>query len=104
MAKNAKKAAIYSEVYTVVEFAKIFKLSRDAVLTLIRKGEIPAIFFGNQQRIPRAVVDHYLAQATTPHQRGFGMWSKNRIASRAYVNKLRTQDHRTAEMFLKHLN
>jgi excisionase family DNA binding protein len=101
MAKNAKKAAIYSEVYTVEEFAKIFKLSRDAVLTLIRKGEIPAICFGNQQRIPRAIVDHYFAQATTPRQRGFGMWRNNPISGLAYVNRLRDRDQRAAERFLK---
>ena len=100
MAKNAKKGAIYTEVYTVEEFAKIFKLSRDVVLTLIRKGEIPAICFGNQQRIPRAVVDHYFAQATTPRQRGFGMWRNNPV-SLAYINKLRDRDQRSAVRFLK---
>jgi excisionase family DNA binding protein len=101
MAKNPKKTMIYSEVYTVDEFAKIFKLSRDVVLTLIRKGEIPAISFGNQQRIPRAIVDHYLAQATTPNQRGFGMWSKKPISAVAYVNKLRDREQRSPEKFLK---
>jgi excisionase family DNA binding protein len=101
MAKNEKKTVTNQEVYTVAEFAKIFKISGDRVRTLIRKGDIPAIRIGNQQRIPQAVVDHFFAQATTPHQRGFGMWRKSRRPSVAYVNKLRDQDQRAAADFLK---
>src|SRR5262245_41958096 len=101
MAKNPKKAASYSVVYTVEEFAKIFKLSRQSVRTLIRTGEIPAIHIGKQHRIPQAVVDHYFAQATSPQERGFGMWQKNRVRNVTYVNKLRDQDQRGAASFLK---
>lgn len=101
MAKNAKKPASYSAVYTVEEFAKIFKLSRQSVRTLIRTGEIPAIRIGKQHRIPQTVVDHYFAQATSPQERGFGMWKKNRVPSLAYVNKLRDQDQRGTASFLK---
>jgi excisionase family DNA binding protein len=101
MAKNEKKTVTNQEVYTVVEFAKIFKISAARVRRLIRKGEIPAIRIGNQERIPQAVVDHFFAQATTPQQRGFGMWRKTRIPSLAYVNKLRKQDGRSASDFLK---
>ena len=101
MAKNMKKAVIYSGVYTVEEFAKIFKLSTEAVRTLIRKGDIPAIHIGAEYRIPQTVVDRYFAQATSPEERGFGMWAKHRIPSLSYVNKLRLRDHRTAGVFLK---
>jgi hypothetical protein len=38
-----QQQASYPEVYTVEEFAKLFKLSPGSVRTLIRKGEIPAI-------------------------------------------------------------
>ena len=101
VAKNPKKAASYSAVYTVEEFAKIFKLSLQSVRALIRTGEIPAIRIGKQHRIPQAVVDHYFAQATLPTERGFGMWKKNRVPSLPYVNKLRDQDRRGAASFLK---
>jgi excisionase family DNA binding protein len=101
MAKNEKKTGTNQEVYTVAEFARLFKISADHVRTLIRKGDIPAIRIGNQQRIPQAVVDHFFAQATTPQQRGFGMWRKTRLPSRTYVNKLRDRDQRAAADFLK---
>jgi excisionase family DNA binding protein len=101
MAKNEKKTVMNQEVYTVAEFAKIFKISGDRGRTLIRKGDIPAIRIGNQQRIPQAVVNHFFAQATTPHQRGFGMWRKTRLPSITYINNLRAHDYRTIDAFLK---
>src|SRR5690349_14310528 len=101
MAKNAKKPDPYPPVYTVDEFAKIFKISRTAVRTLIRKGEIPAVRIGSEHRIPQAVIDHYFAQAAAPEERGFGMWAKHRISSVTFVNKLRSQDRRAPEVFLK---
>jgi excisionase family DNA binding protein len=104
MAKNEKKTVTNQEVYTVAEFAKIFKISGARARRLIRKGDIPAIRIGNQQRIPQAVVDHFFAQATTPHQRGFGMWRKTRLPSLNYVNKLRDQDQRGAADFLKDID
>jgi excisionase family DNA binding protein len=94
VAKNPKKAPSYSAVYTLVEFAKIFKLSLQSVRALIRTGEIPAIRIGKQHRIPQTVVDHYFAQATSPTERGFGMWKKNRVQSLPYVNKLRNRKQR----------
>lgn len=96
-----KNAVNYPEVYTVEEFAKIFKLSPEAVRTLIRKGDISAIRIGKQYRIPQMVVDRYFAQAVSPEERGFGMWKRNRIPSLTYVNKLRARDRRTPEAFLK---
>ena len=101
MAKNEKKTVTDQEVYTVAEFAKIFKISGHRVRILIRKGAILAIRIGNQRRIPQAVVDHFFAQATTPHQRGFGMWRKTPLPSLACVNKLRDQDQRGAADFFK---
>ena len=101
MAKNAKASALYPDVYTVEEFAKIFKLLPEAVRTLIRNGEISAIRLGKQYRIPRIVVDRYFAQALSPEERGFGMWRRNRIPSLTYVDRLRTRDRRTPDVFLK---
>lgn len=92
---------MYSDVYTVEEFAKIFKLSPEAVRTLIREGEISAIRIGKQYRIPQIVVDRYFAQALSPEERGFGMWKQGRIPSLTYVNKTRARDRRTPVTFLK---
>lgn len=96
-----EKAVKYPDVYTVEEFGRIFKLSPEAVRTLIRKGEIPAIRIGKQYRIPQDVVDRYFAQALPPEERGFGMWRRRPVGSLEYVNKLRSRDRRTPEAFLK---
>lgn len=98
-----QQQASYPEVYTVEEFAKVFKLSPEAVRTFIRKGEIPAIRIGNQYRIPQDVVDHYFSQALPPEERGFGMWRRNPVASLTYVNKFRDKDRRTPEAFLQNM-
>ena len=79
----------------------MFRLSPEAVRGLIRKGEIPVIRIGRQYRIPQGVVDRYFAQATSPEERGFGMWKQKPVASLTYVNKLRDGDRRTHEEFLK---
>ncbi len=96
-----RKAGADFQVYTVEEFAKMFRLSPEAVRSLIRKGEILAIRIGRQYRIPQGVVDHSLAQAAAPEERGFGMWQQKPVASLTYVNKLRDGDRRTHEEFLK---
>ncbi len=101
MGEFVKQAITYRDVYTVEEFAKIFKLSPEAVRNLIRRGEIPAIRIGKQYRIPQDVVDRYFAQALPPEERGFGMWKPKPVPSRRYVNTLRNQDRRTPEAFLK---
>jgi excisionase family DNA binding protein len=81
-----RNASTVCQVYTVEEFAKLFRLSPEAVRGLIRKGEIPAIRIGRQYRIPQGVVDRYFAQATSPEERGCGMWAQMPVASLAYVN------------------
>ena len=91
----------YPDVYTVEEFAKLFKLSPETVRILIRNGEIPAIRLGKQYRIPQDVVDRYFAQTRPPEERGFGMWRKKPLPSLAYVNKLRDRDRRTPEQLLQ---
>lgn len=96
-----RKAGADFQVYTVEEFAKMFRLSPEAVRGLIRRGEIPAIRIGRQYRIPQGVVDHYFAQATSPEERGFGIWNQKPVASLTYVNQLRDRDRRTHEEFLK---
>ena len=96
-----QQPVVYPEVYTVEEFAKLFKLSPEAVRTLIRKGEIPAIRIGKQYRIPQGVVDRYFAQVLPPEERGFGMWRRKPVAGLTYVNKLRDRDRRSPEEFLK---
>ena len=65
-----QKSLPYPEVYTVEEFAQMFKLSAEVVRNLIRRGEIAAIRIGKQYRIPQPVVDRYFAQALPPQERG----------------------------------
>ena len=98
-----QKAAAYPEVYTVEEFAQVFKLSTEAVRSLIRQGEIAAIRIGKQYCIPQPVIDRYFAQALPPEDRGFGMWQKKPVSSLTYVNKLRDRDTRNPEAFLAEL-
>jgi excisionase family DNA binding protein len=97
----SQEAAVYPEVYTVEEFAKLFKLTPEAVRTLIHEGEILAIRIGRQYRIPQSVVDQYFAQALPAEERGFGMWKRRPVASLTYVNKVRNRDRRTPEAFLR---
>ncbi len=94
-------AVTYPIVYTVEEFAKVFKLSPEAVRNLIRKREIPAIRIGKQYRIPQAVLDRYFAQAIPAEERGFGMWKPKPLAGVTYLRKLRERDRRSPEAFLK---
>lgn len=96
-----RKPVTYPDVYTVEEFAKIFKLSPEAVRNLIRKQEIAAIRIGKQYRIPQEIIDRYFAQATSPEERGFEMWKQKPVESLAFVNTLRDRDRRTPEAFLK---
>jgi len=95
------EAIKYPEVYNVAEFAKIFKVSPEAIRNLIRNGEIPAIKIGKQYRIPKTIVERYFAQVATPEELGFGMWREKPVDSLEYVNKLRDKDKRTSEKFLK---
>jgi len=99
--EHMQQQAPYPEVYTVEEFAKLFKLSPEAVRTFIRKGEIPAIRIGHQYRIPQDIVDRYFAQTLSPEERGFAMWRRKPVASLTYVNKSRDRDRRTPEAFLR---
>lgn len=99
--KPMSKAIKYPEVYTVEEFAEIFKVSPESVRNLIRKGEISAIKIGKQYRISKTVVDRYFAQVATPEELGFGMWKEAPVDSLEYVNKLRDKDKRTPEKFLE---
>lgn len=100
---NMQKSIPYPEVYTVEEFAQMFKLSAEVVRNLIRRGEIAAIRIGKQYRIPQPVVDRYFAQALPPQERGFGMWKEKPVSSLSYVNRLRERDSRSPEAFLADL-
>jgi len=42
-----------------------------------------------------------LSGTLSPEERGFGMWKRNRIPSLTYVDRLRTRDRRTPDVFLK---
>lgn len=97
------KVAIYPEVYTVAEFAKIFKLTEEAVRQLIRTGEIPAIRIGKQYRISETIVKQYFAKASTPEERGFGMWEEAPVDAVKYVERARNQDRRSPEEFLENM-
>ena len=84
-------AAVYPAVYTLEEFAKLFKLSPAAVRTLIRKEEILAIRIGKQYRIPQSVVDQYFAQALPAEERGFGMWKHKQACCQPQVRQQSAQ-------------
>lgn len=99
-----EKIKNYPEIYTVEEFAKIFKLSPEAVRSLIRKRDIPAIKIGKQYRIPQNVVDWYFAQAVSPEELGFGMWKDHPVNSLEYINKMRSVDKRTPQEFLQEMS
>lgn len=97
------KVVSHPNVYTVEEFAAIFRLSPEAVRSLIRKREISAIKIGRQYRIPRQVVARLFAEALSPEERGFGMWKGKAINSVRYVDALRNAERRSAEEFLASL-
>lgn len=98
-----QKSTLFPEVYTVSEFAKIFKMTEEAVRHLIRTGEIPAIRIGRQYRIPETVVKQLFTRAATPEERGFGIWRKSPVDSLDYVNKQRNKDTRSPDDFLQDL-
>lgn len=99
--ESMRPQARYPEVYTVAEFAKVFKVSPEAVRGLIRQGEIPAIRIGKQYRIPENVVSWLFSQATAAEARGFAMWRQKPVDSLKYVKALRRKDRRAPEAFLK---
>lgn len=98
-----QKSTLYPEVYTVSEFAKIFKMTEEAVRHLIRTGEIPAIRIGRQYRIPETVVKQFFAKASAPEERGFGIWRKSPVDSLDYVNQQRNKDTRSSNEFIEDL-
>jgi excisionase family DNA binding protein len=78
-----QQAVVYPEVYAVEEFAKLFKLSPEAVRNLIRRGEISAIRLGTHYRIPQDVVDRYLRKLCPLKSEGLACGSTSpRQASR----------------------
>ncbi|MFH0801099.1 MAG: helix-turn-helix domain-containing protein [bacterium] len=88
-------AAEYEEVFTVSEFARLFKLSASAVRTLIRQRQINAIKIGGSYRIPRQIVDNFFSQANLKYEdvleESFGMWEDRKDIPDGveYVRKLR---------------
>lgn len=49
----------YEPLLTPEEVARIFKVSEDTVRQMVRKGDLYAIQFGRQYRIPKSVVDAF---------------------------------------------
>lgn len=70
----------YDEVFTVSDFARVFKLSESAVRSLIRQKKIGAIKIGGRYRIPRKTIDRFFSQANLVYEEVmddcFGMWEK----------------------------
>lgn len=68
----------YDEVYTVADFARIFKFSESAVRALIRQKKINAIKIGSRYRIPRKTFDQFFSQANLRYEdvvdECYGMW------------------------------
>ena len=52
-------------VYTVQEFAGIFKISRQHAYSLAKKGEVPSITLGNCKRITAETIEQLLHQGRT---------------------------------------
>ena len=52
-------------VYTIQEFAEIFKISRQHANSLTNTGEIPYITLGNCKRITAATIEQLLNQGRT---------------------------------------
>lgn len=47
---------------TVAEVATMMRVSKMTVYRLVHSGELPAIRVGKSFRVPRAVIEKYLAQ------------------------------------------
>jgi len=58
------------EAYTAEEVAKILRVSRQTVYTLIREGKIPHFKVGNKVRIKRADLDKITNTETQPETTG----------------------------------
>ena len=52
-------------VYTVQEFAEIFKISRSHAYSLVKAGEVPSITLGNCKRITAEIIEQLLRQGRT---------------------------------------
>ena len=52
-------------VYTIQEFAEIFKISRQHANSLTNTGEVPCITLGNCKRITAATIEQLLNQGRT---------------------------------------
>ena len=52
-------------VYTVQEFAEIFKISRSHAYSLAKTGEVPCIILGNCKRITAETIEQLLNQGRT---------------------------------------
>jgi len=50
--------------YTVLEFAGLARLSRNAVYEMVRRGELPAVRFGAAIRLPADACDRLLSGET----------------------------------------
>lgn len=97
MAKN------YEGVFTVADFAEIFRISESAVRTLIRKGKLQAIKIGGQYRIPKSIVDSFFEkikcdgfkeEQKDPVDKCFGMWEDREDIKDGveYVNRIRSRE------------
>jgi putative molybdopterin biosynthesis protein len=58
------------EAYTAEEVAKILRVSRQTVYTLIREGKIPHFKVGNKVRIKRADLNKITNTETQPETTG----------------------------------
>jgi excisionase family DNA binding protein len=97
-------------VFTVEEVSKIFRISPRTVRDLIRRGDLPAIRFGQTYRVPQAVIDQYFDLPALSHLApgdiGFGLWAEDDSVGDAvaYVNQLRASDQRTLREVVEELS
>lgn len=97
-------------VFTVEEVSQIFRIPPRTVRNLIRRGDLPAIRFGQTYRIPQAVIDQYFdlpaLSHLAPEELGFNLWAEDESIGDAveYVNQLRTRDTRTLREVVEELS
>lgn len=97
-------------VFTVEEVSQIFRIPPRTVRNLIRRGDLPAIRFGQTYRIPQTVIDQYFdlpaLSHLAPEDIGFNLWTEDESIGDAveYVNEIRASDTRTLREIVEELS
>lgn len=98
--------ALISPLVTVEEVAHLVRLTPAAIRRMIRAREIPATRIGREYRIPRRVVENWLAplNETNLKEAAFGLWKgKKHPPGEEWVREHREKDPRSLEEILAEL-